>query len=293
MGVLALDQNLFGLAKVGSADRNIPIRLDKFHHLARQRIDQPGLSVGQFKGIGQCIRGKGLTSCLCVLLIKSLRLVKAKISQGECLDFDIERTRSVETVTAAGGHFVIPHIAQTDQGQGVGETGGPIVIAIPQLAQNRDKRFIPQSVDFVQKENQRTERSSGPGVEGRPDPGAGFGIGPFWRPQLLRQSASGTHPPTAQYGQFGFAGAVVESRAHLAREQHSRIATRGRQLLGQGEHRSCLARLPRRVEHKIALLLNHRKRAGHPFRCGQHIVEFRFAGASRIEPAFYGSVHRI
>jgi hypothetical protein len=56
----------------------------------------------------------------------------------------------------------------------------------------------------------------------------------------------------------------------------------------QGEHGGGFARLPGRVDDKVALLIDQPLDSGHAVLGGQHVVNIGFTGTGGVEPAHGG-----
>ena len=200
VGVLAADQLLLGGVDDGRGDRLGGIGDELLDRLLGERVDQPGLALGEVKGACAGLGGEDLAGVLGVLGVELGDLLGGEVAEGEGADLDVEGAGGAEATGAVGvaagwRGLVVADVAEADERERTGEVGGAAGVAVAELAEDGDQDGPGEGVDLVEEEDEGARAGARPGLEGGADPGAGGRLGPGGRLELGGEAPAGGAAP--------------------------------------------------------------------------------------------------
>ena len=131
MGVLPRDQDLLCGVDVLAGDGGGGIGDDDLEDLASERIDEPGLPLGEVESAFKR-PGRKLLAGLCrVLTVELGDLLRREGTEGEGLDLDVERAGALEMIRSARGGLVVANVQRRSGNPSAGGDPAELHVASP------------------------------------------------------------------------------------------------------------------------------------------------------------------
>jgi hypothetical protein len=130
--------------------------------LVGQRVDQPGLALGQLPDPVDGRVGEGLTGLGGVLGEQRGAVGGIEVAQAQGLGLDVEPAAAGDDLLLGRGmDAVVAQVAHAAEHDGGRERLRALGVTGAQLAQQRDQRVADQGVDLVEQQHQRLRGCAG------------------------------------------------------------------------------------------------------------------------------------
>ena len=241
--------------------RTVPAGLVVETRASAQRVHQPRLAAGLLPHGVPCLRRKGLAGFLGVLRQQAARFRGGEVAQAQRLRRDVERAAAGDDLAGARADPVVADVAHATKHHALRETSGTPLVAGAELAQHGKQRVAHQRVDLVHQQHQRRRIRSAPARQQHVE----SAFRPCRRQHVLphagRIVVAQLVGVLGQAGQNGadaargvVAGHLADLHVHVNAAEIAGLAAV--EQIAQRDQGGGLARLPRRVQHEVALRLN-------------------------------------